>query len=225
MSFAAKTDYLGLARNGLILRANSQNASNSILEIPGADGSILGDVITGHIKSPNCDYAISGTVNLNDIVLGAVLSAPYAVSHIHVTTGAGAEPTFTADGVQIENGASQTVCTYQPDAITLTTARHALTFGAFTYTETSALTLQSSEFDATADISPATVNNEPVASDATGGRQTVSITMWSNTDQTAPAVTFNTGWHVTSDWTCTGSDGAMFTWTCTVTKYLTADQD
>ena len=67
MSFSAKTDYIGLGRAGLVLRANSQNASNSVLEIVGSDGSIIGDEITGHIKAPNCEYAISGEVSLNGI--------------------------------------------------------------------------------------------------------------------------------------------------------------
>ena len=42
MSFAAKVDYIGLERDGLSLRSNAQNATVTKLEIPGADGSILG---------------------------------------------------------------------------------------------------------------------------------------------------------------------------------------
>jgi hypothetical protein len=101
MSFTAKIDYVGIARNGLTLRSNGQNSTNSVLEIPGSDGSIIGDEITGHIKAPTCEYAINGTVALNDIKLGKVYSSDgaYALSRIGVSTGAGQEPTVTADSV------------------------------------------------------------------------------------------------------------------------------
>lgn len=142
MAFANKIDYVGLERTGLKLRSNGQNGSNSVLEIPGADGSILGDEVFGHIKNPTCGYAITGSVTLAGIKLGSVNgSTPYALSRIHVTTGAGQEPTFDADAVQIEPSASQTVCTYAVDSVSLSPARHALTFGAFTYTESTDLAL------------------------------------------------------------------------------------
>lgn len=101
MSFAAKVDYVGLARTGLALRSNGQNGSNSVLEIPGADGSILGDEITGHIKAPTCEYAVSAVANLGGIKLGKVhgSSGAYALSRLQVSTGAGQEPTVNADAV------------------------------------------------------------------------------------------------------------------------------
>ena len=228
MSFAAKEDYVGLGRTGLVLRSNGQNGSNTVLEIPGADGSILGDEITGHIKAPNCEYAISGTLTLNNVELGKVhnstLSAPYALTRLQISTGAGQEPTVTADSVQIESGATQAVCTYAVDAVSLSPARHALTFGAFSYTESVNLALQSSEFEASCSLDPATVNNDPIASDATGGRETITATFWSSSETTAPTVTIASGWHITSDWTCTGADASMFVWTVTLTKYLNASQ-
>ena len=226
MSFAAKIDYVGLARTGLVLRSNGQNGSNSVLEIPGADGSILGDEVYGHIKAPTCEYAINGTATLSGIELGKVYGSDgaYALTRIQVSTGAGQEPTVNADAVQIESGATQAVCTYAIDSQTVTPARHALTFGAFTYTESVNLALQSSEFEATCTLDPTTVNGDPVASDATAGRETVSVTFWSSSEDTAPTVTVASGWHITSDWTCTGADSSMFVWTATFTKYLTATQ-
>lgn len=227
MSFAAKVDYVGLARNGLVLRSNGQNASNSVLEIMGADGSIIGDEITGHIKAPTCEYAISATANLGNVQLGHVYGSggPYALSRIRISTGAGQEPTVEADAVQIEPNGTRTVCVYPIDAnLSVSTARHALTFGAFTYTETSSLALQTSEFEATCNLDPSTVNNEPVASDATAGRETVTATFWSASESSSPSVSIGTGWHVTSDWSCTGADASMFVWTATFTKYLEAQQ-
>ena len=228
MAFAEKVDYAGLARDGLALRSNGQNGSNSVLEIPGADGSILGDEITGHIKNPTCGYAITGSAVLSGIALGAVhnqsTTAPYALSRLHISTGAGQEPTVDADCVQIESGAIRSICTYPLSAQTVTPARHALTFGAFSYTESLSLALQTSEYEATCNLQPTTINNEPVASDATAGRETVTATFWSSSETTGPAVTVGSGWHVTSDWTCTGADASMFVWTVTFTRYLTASQ-
>lgn len=110
MSFAAKIDYAGLSSVGLALRSNGQNASNSVLEIQGADGSIIGDLITGHIKNPTCGYAISGTTVLSGLALGKVnntaLSTPYALTRLRISTGAGQEPTVETDCTQIEAGAT-----------------------------------------------------------------------------------------------------------------------
>lgn len=226
MAFASKDDLVGIATTGLELRANAQNASNSVLQIPGSDGSILGDEVYGHVKSPNCEYAITGDVTLSTLKLGFVYNSdgPYALQHIHVSTSAGGEPTFTADAVQIESGATQSVCTYAVDSLALSPARHALTFGAFTFTESTSLALQSSEFDASVALDPTTINGDPVASDSTAGVQTVQATFWSASETTAPTITVTSGWHITSDWTCTGADSSMFSWTVTLTKYLTATQ-
>lgn len=147
MSFAAKIDYAGLGSTGLVLRSNGQNGTNGVLEIPGSDGSILGDEIYGHIKNPTCEYAISGSTELTGLSLGTVYNTqltgmgPFALSRLAVSTGAGAEPTVQADAVQIEPNATRTICIYSIPALTVTPAHHAQTFGAFTYTESKDLVL------------------------------------------------------------------------------------
>lgn len=227
MAFSQKQDLVGLARAGLTLRSNGHNASNSVLEIPGSNGSILGDEITGHIKNPTCGYAITGTAVLSSVSLGKVYGTnvkPYALSRVRISTGAGQEPTVEADAVQIEDSATQSVCTYPISEQTLTPARHALTFGAFSYTESISCALQTSEYEATCDLTPATINNDPVASDATGGRETVNVTVWAASETTAPEITPAAAWHVTTDWNCTGADASMFVWTATFTHYLSAQQ-
>lgn len=225
MSFATKTDYLGLATTGLELKSNAQNASNGVLQIPKSDGSILGDEIYGHIKAPTCDYAITKSLSLST-TLGECHNTDnqYALQSIKISTSAGGEPTFSATGVQIESGATQAVCTYAVDTLTLSPARHALTFGAFTFTESVSLVLNACDFEASADIAPATINGDPVASDATAGVQTVQATFWSSSELSAPSISVATGWHITNDFTCTGADSSMFVWTGTLTKYLSATQ-
>ena len=231
MSFAAKTDFVGLAGEGLELRANSTNDSQTVLQIPGADGSIIGDEKTGLVKNPSCEYIFTGTYSFSGISLGKVYntSQPYALQHIHISTGAGQEPVVTADAVQIEANAQRTWCIYDLSSIlpsSFSPARHALTFDAFTYTQSTSLTLQTCELDAQATIDPSTINNVPKASDATAGIITVTPTFWTNSDTTQPTVTVDivNGWSVTSPWTCTGADSSMFVWTCTLTKYLAATE-
>lgn len=226
MSFATKTDYLGLETTGLAVKSNTQNASNGVLQIPKSDGSIIGDETYGHIKNPSCDYVISRSVTLSSLSLGKCHNTDnqYALQSIKVSTSAGGEPSFSATGVQIESGATQAVCTYDVDTLTLSPARHALTFGAFTFTESTSLVLNACDFEATVDISPSTINGNPVASDAVKGMETVNVTFWSSTELSAPSISVATGWHITNDFTCTGADSSMFVWTGTLTKYLSASQ-
>jgi len=101
--FKEKTDYIGLESEiggtYIKLKANNKNASNQTLQIHGSDGSYIGDEIFGHVAAPNCEYAIVKEKTVSGLKLGKAYSAPYALQHIHITTGAGAEPTFTADAV------------------------------------------------------------------------------------------------------------------------------
>ena len=226
MSFAQKTDYLGLATTGLELKSNSQNATNGVLPIPKSDGSIIGDEIYGHIKAPTCDYAITKSVSLSGLNLGECNNQDnqYALQSIKVSTSAGGEPTFNATGVQIEAGATRSVCVYPIDTLTLSPARHALTFGAFTFTESKDLVLNSCDFEATVELQPTTINGDPVASDSTAGTETVNATFWSSTELSAPSISVQTGWHQTADFTCVGADSSMYVWTATFTKYLSASQ-
>jgi hypothetical protein len=219
--FNAKENLVGLSASYLKLRSNAQNASNQTLLIHGSNGSYIGEENYGHIQAPTAEYAITGKGSLS-AVLGKVYNAPYALSHIHVSTGAGQEPTVTADAVQVEAGATQSVCTYNTTPVAISPARHALTFGAFTYTESAALTLQTSEYDAAVNLAPATINGDPVASDSVEGVETVDITMWSSTELSSPEISVATGWKQNTDWTCTGADSSMYSWTTTLTKYLTA---
>jgi hypothetical protein len=150
MAFSAKTDWLGLEAQysaSLKLRSNGQNATNQVLEIPGHDGSIIGDHIYGSVMAPNCEYAIVGAGAINGLNLGEAYNTTpsttkFAVNRIHVTTGAGTEPVVTAEGVQLEPSASRAICTYEVDTINISPARHALTFGAFTYSESTDLVLE-----------------------------------------------------------------------------------
>lgn len=226
MAFEPKTDWLGLATDDLLLKSNSDGASNGNLEIVGKKGDIICNETYGHIKSPTCEYVIKGVNDSYTMDLGKCWSAsyPYALQSYTITTGAGQEPTFSAAGVQIEPDAEKAYCTYSPSTITISPARHASDFGALSsWTESCSLTLQNSTYTAEAEISPSTINGDPVASDAVRGKESVQMTFWTNSNTTAPNVQPATGWRQTADWSCTGADSSMFTWTATFEKYLSAD--
>ena len=230
MSFKAKIDFSGLARTGLEVVGNRSGAGNQVLEIPGSNGAIVGGEVFAHIKNPGVDFKITASVTLSDLKLGKVHysqapiegGGPWALKHVHVHTGAGEEPTFSCDLVQIEAGASRAVCVFDVDSLVLSAARHALTFGAFTFEESKALTLQSSDFDADCELDPTTINGVPRASDAVKGKETVQVTFWTDTDEEEPDVEVDDDWIQTGDWDCTGQDSSMFVWTATFTKYLEA---
>lgn len=225
MATSPKTDYLGLATTGLEIHGNSANASNQNLEVVGANAAFKSHEKFGSIKSPHCEYKITDELKNLGFVIGKVHGTnndgPYALRSIQIHTGAGDEPTFAADGVQIQSGATKTLCTFTPTIPVLTPARHAITFGAFTYEETADLSLQSSDYTAEAEIDPVTINGVPKAADAIKGYEQVAVTMWTNSDTTAPSVQPGEGWFLFSDWDCSGSDGQMFVWTATYKKYLT----
>ena len=217
MSFAAKTDFIGLTDSGnplntvCELKSNSDGHSQQVLQIPGDDGSIIGDEIYGEIKNPSCEYVILSYTTIQ-ADLGKCYNAPYALQHIHISTSAGGEPTITADGVQIEASSQSTYCYYTTSQVGISPARHALDFGAFTYTQSSTLTLQTSEYDAQVNIDPTTINGLPKASDSTAGIETVAVTFWTNSNTVEPSVTANTsdGWKNTTGWSCTGADSSRF---------------
>ena len=227
MAFKEKTDYIGLTTTigdtYVKLRANNKNASNQLLQIHGSDGSYIGDEIYGHIAAPNCEYAILKESTVSGLELGKVYSTgtvPYALQHIHITTGAGAEPTLTADAVQIEAGATRAVCTYSIPDFTISPKRHAMDFGAlasYSYTGSyygdtadstpgTLYTIENAEYDAAVTLQPATINGDPVGSDAVEGVVNVNITMWANTDESASLPSAASGWHQTADWNCVGAD-------------------
>lgn len=99
--FSPKIDLVGIGDDtNLKLRSNTHGQSNSVLQIPKSDGSIIDDEIYGHISAPNCDYAITGSTQFQKN-LGQVYSSngPYALQSISISTGAGQEPSFSATAV------------------------------------------------------------------------------------------------------------------------------
>lgn len=228
MAFKAKTDHVGLAQTGLEIVANSDGATNQLLEIPGSSGAFLGAEKFGSVKAPHCDYKITQAIASLKLTLGKVhaTGSAFALKSVNIHTGAGEEPTFAADAVEIEAGSTQTHRTYSTTLANMVTpVRHAQTFGAFTFTESVALSLQTGDYTLDCELSPTTINGSPVASDAAKAFEQVSVTMWTDDDTAEPAVTIADGWSQTADWACSGQDGGLFVWTATFKRYLAIDAD
>lgn len=235
MSFPTKTDFSGLARTGLEIVANANGATNQNLEVPNSQGAIQTSHQFGHVKNPTVEFKITADFTLNGsstqtaakVALGKVHytltsgAASYALKTLSATSGAGEEPTFSVELVQIEDGASQTKNIYHLDAEDFTPARHAQTYGAFTFEEDDDLTLQHCELTYDCELDPTTINGTPKASDACKAFKQVVATMWTDDDSTPPDVEIEDGFVLVSDWACTGSDGQLFVWTATFKKYLT----
>lgn len=228
MALPSKTDFIGLATTGLEVAGNAANASNQNLDITASNGAFRKHHGFGSIKAPHVDYKITGNVSniawkLGKVHSGTGNTGPFALKSVQIHTGAGDEPTVGADSVQIQAGATGTICLFTPDWVDLTPARHALTFGAFTFTESDTLSLQTADFLADCEIDPATINGTPKASDAVRAYEQVSITMWTDSDTVTPTIALEDGWFYYNEWDCSGSDGAMIVWTATLRKYLEVD--
>lgn len=230
MSFAAKTDYAGLATTGLELRSNALNKSAQYLQKTGADGSYVADEVFGEVSAPSCAYAVTADLSSLAVTIGKVHASHtasdgkprYALQSLTISTSAGGEPTVEASCVQIEDNATQTVCVYEETITALTPEWHAQdVLSAFTYSESATLAMQDCTTTVSGNVNVTTINGVPKASDSTAGQTTVSATWWS-TSETAPAITAAAGWTISSPLTCTGPDGDMFSWTATATKALTA---
>lgn len=225
MSLPTKTDFVGLATTGIELRSNGLGKTATYLEKTGNTGAIVASEYFGENASPNCEYAITAAVAAFTKNLGQVYGSTtekYALQSIVISTSAGGEPTISATAVQIEAGATGTACKFATPSLALSPAWHAADFGAFNYTESATLSLQSSTLTAECQINTSTINGVVKASDATAGKVTVAATFWNTSDSTAPTVTAETGWTQSAPLSCTGADGDYFTWTTSFTKALAA---
>lgn len=231
MSRSPKTDYSGLARTGLEIVGNQQNPNNQNLEVPASCGDIRTSEQFGHVKNPHVDFKITADFKLNGtgttaaqkVALGKVHgtgTVPYALKTLSASCGAGEEPTFGVDLVQIQAGAKTARCVYVIDEEDFSPARHAHPWGAFEFEESDDLTLQHADMSYDCDLDPTKIEGMPKASDCVKGKKTVNVTMWSTSDTDEPEVEIAEGFKQTGDWGCTGSDGQMFVWTATFTKYL-----
>lgn len=227
-TFPNDEDYIGLEEEGkLLLTTHSLGKNFNLVEKQGRNGDFAANREFGTTCSPSCNYEIVGTIAQFKKKLGKVYqntrslaTGPIALKSFSISTSAGGKPTFSAEGVQIETGATGALHEFETSAIALSPDNHASTFGAFTLTGSSTVDLASSTYTADCTLDPSTVDGNPVASDATGGFETVAATFWSSSG--APSLTLANGWFYASPLTRSRDDGDMETWECTLKHYLAA---
>ena len=229
-TFTTDEDFLGLEEEGkLLLTTHSLGKSDNLVEKQGADGDFVAHRVFGTTCAPSCNYEIVSAQTAFKKLLGKVYQStrslatgPIALKSFTISTSAGGKPTFSAEGVQIEAGATSCAHQFETSEISISPDNHAIDFGAFSFTGDSDTDLASSTYTADCTIDPAEVDGLPVASDAAGGFETVQATFWSADG--APSVTANTtdGWFISSPLTRTRDDGDFETWECTFKHYLEA---
>ncbi len=243
MSWDKKEDYCGLAvEDKLICKASNQNRGLQTLEKNGRLGQIAATRYFADVGAPSCDYTVASALEFKDLRLGAVTAVDgrnYALQSISVKTSAGAEPTFSATSQQVEDTAAKaTANTFAVPEFSLSPDEVAqFLFNAFTLaddveegeaaTATCELTECGAEISCT--VGTSKVNGYPVASDVTGGKVVVSLTI-GQYGTAKPKVSPADGWKLSSALTCSDPDSDMPTWTCALTKPLaktmaTATQD
>jgi hypothetical protein len=227
MSFKSKQDYYGLSAKAanLVLTSTTENRSASVAEAKGENGFTVATQMYGEKSAPSCEYAVKGDVALSDVKIGTVTtidSRSFVLASLSVSTSAGAAPTVSASGQQVEDGATA-ACTCTLPAISVEGLHHAQNFGAFAISGAGAHLTQSS-LTVTGTVSTAEKDGETIAHDVTDVRLEVSGTIQvSDSTYAAPAVTLSDGWVLTAPLSETNPDGDFPTYTFTATKFLAAD--
>ena len=227
-TFTNDEDYLGLEEEGkLLLTTHALGKSSNVVEKTGANGAYVANKVFGTLCAPSCSYEIVSAIAQFKKKLGkvyqstrALASGPIALRSFTVSTSAGGKPSFSAEGVEIEAGATGAAHEFETSQIAISPDYHAILFGAATFTESDTCGLSESTYTAECSLDPTKVDGVPVASDATAGKETVTLRFWSSNG--APSITAASGWFISSPMTRTRDDGDFEVWECTLTHYLTA---
>ena len=195
MALKTKTDYYGLSSSGWEVSDTSENRSvGYVAEAQGPDGFLVAVDADGEIVAPEVNYVATSDATLNSVVLGSVktiLGKKVALGGITINTSAGAAPTMTATGSQIEdNGSAHCTCTL--GGISVDSLYHAQDFGLFSVSNGQ---LTQSTLTINGDIATTTVDGVIKSSDLVGGSIEVTGTIVGVTDAGAiatPTVTIST---------------------------------
>ena len=227
-TFQNDEDFIGLEEEGnLLLTTHSLGKSSNLVEKTGANGAYVANKLFGTSCAPSCSYEIVAAIEQFKKQLGkvyqstrALATGPVALRSFTISTSAGGKPTFSAEGVEIEAGATAAAHVFETSPIAISPDYHAILFGAAEFTGSDTCDLSESTYTAECSLDPTKVDGVPVASDATAGKETVNLRFWSSNG--APSITAATGWTITSPLTRTRDDSDFEVWECTLTHYLAA---
>jgi hypothetical protein len=229
MSFKNKIDWFGLAKEGtnLVAVSESDGASAQTVDVPDDKGSFAVTTMFGESVAPSVDYKLKGTFkqlgnNEADIKLGQVATAnekTVALASITINTGAGSEPTVSASGEQVQDGATAE-CVYEIPPFELTTRHHAqILFDAFQLSGDGCY-LQTANYTIEGSLVKATKDGVCLAFDIIEGKIEAQITI-AQVGEEKPLLTLGEGWVFTSPLACENPDASYPSWSATIKKNLT----
>lgn len=220
--FSAPVNYWG-SISGLTPKSSSDGATSSVAEAPNSYGDTVAHDVYGEVIAPSTEYAVTGTVDLSAIALGSVVqysSSTYIMmTSVTVNTSAGASPTVTIAGVQVESNAS---------AKRVYSCVGTLTPRSKAQDVASALTASDkfTQINTTFSVDPhvETVDGTPVASDCAHGRIEVQATMTDYDGSGSITAASGGGFTVTASPAETNPDAGYITIAATATKYITGTE-
>lgn len=207
---------------GLTPKSSGDGKTSSVAEAPNAYGDTIAHDVYGEVIAPHTEYAVTGNVDLSNIVLGSIhnfgtgLTAKrLMLTQVAISTQAGSPPTVTISGVEVESDVTEKR-TYACSGTLTPRSKAQDVAGAFTADE------KYTQINTTFAVDPhvQTVGGKPVASDASHGRVEVAATMTDGTGEATVTASDSGGFTVTASPAETDPDAGYITRAATATKYL-----
>lgn len=184
MSFQAKTDFFGIAGNGIVLTECGDGKTASTAEGHNEKGDVVAFEVFGETMSPTCTYLLSADVNLENVSCGKPIAGTgdyagkkFTVGGLTINTQAGSPPSIQASGEEIPAETTHTDCWYDFPPATLEQCHHAqILWSAFTLGGEGCY-LQTANYQAGGTISRGTKNGETISYDVTDGKLEVQVTI------------------------------------------------
>lgn len=100
MSFAAKTDYFGLATGGLVITESNDGNTAQVAEGHNEKGDVVAFEVFGETMSPTCSYVLSADASLASMQCGTPINGTgdyagkkFTLGSLTINTSAGSPPT------------------------------------------------------------------------------------------------------------------------------------
>ena len=219
--FSAPVNYWGTI-NGLTPKSSGDGKTSSVAEAPNEYGDTAAHDVYGEVIAPSTEYAVTGEVDLSQIVLGSIhtygvggSTKKLMLTNVAISTQAGNPPTVTISGVEVESGATAKR-TYALTGTLTPRSKAQDVCGAFT----ASANFTQINTNAAVDPHVQTVGGVPVASDASHGRIEVQATMTDPTGDGDITAASAGGFTVTASPAETDPDANYITRAATATKYL-----
>lgn len=224
--FSAATNYWGTI-TGLTPKSSQDGATSSLAEAPDSNGDTAYFDVYGEVIAPQTEYAVTGDVDLSDIILGSIHTVGSGASEkkvrlvsVAINTSAGEVPTVTITGEQVEATATASKTYALAGTLTPRCAAQDV-FGAL------ASNTAYTQINSTASIDShiATVGGNPVASCYCHGKIEVNVTLTDGAgNQTIEAATGG-DFAITTAVSSTAPDAAYITRTATLTKFIEGEEE